>query len=64
MCEVFGLEFCTVSLYDLNHILEDVLNFATADNFWCATFERAVEKYIVKPTNKKGLKKSHIQSEE
>ena len=62
--EVFGLEFCTISFHNHNHIHEDVLNFGATDNFWCATFERAVKKYISRPTNKKGLEKTYAHSKE
>ena len=62
--EVFGLEFCTISLHNLIHIHEDILNFGMTDNFRCATFERAVKNYISRPTNKKGLEKIYAHSEE
>ena len=62
--EVFGLEFCTISLHNLIHIHEDVLKFGVTDNFWSATFERAVKNYISRPTNKKGLEKIYAHSEE
>ena len=62
--EVFGLEFCIILLHNLIHIHEDVLNFGATDNFCCATFERVVKKYISRPTNKKGLEKTHARSEE
>ena len=62
--EVFGLESCTISLHNLIHIHEDVLKFGVTDNFWCATFERAVKNYISRPTNKMGLEKIYAHSEE
>ena len=45
-------------------IYEDVFNFGGTDNFWCATFERAVKKYISRPKNNKGLEKKYAQSKE
>ena len=50
----FGLEFRSILL---NFVWNPwgVFNFGVTDNFWCATFERAVKKYISRSKNNKGL---------
>ena len=44
--ELQGLQMCTISLHNLIHIHEDIINFAACDNYWCAVFERAVKHYV------------------
>ena len=61
--EVQGLEMCTVSLHNLTHIHEDLLNFSASDNHWCAVYECAVKNYVKKPHNCKGIEISFARSE-
>ena len=53
--EVQGLEMCTISLHNLLHIHEDIINFSASDNVWCAVFERAVKEYVKKSHNGKSI---------
>lgn len=61
--ECQGLKMCTISLHNLVHIHEDIINFSSPDNYWCATFERAVKQYVKKSHNCKGIEASFAQSE-
>lgn len=61
--EVQGLEMCTISLHNLVHIHEDIMNFSSPDNYWCAVYERAVKEYIKKSHNCKGIESTFAQSE-
>jgi hypothetical protein len=36
--ELQGLSMCTISLHNLLHIHEDIINFSASDNVWCAVF--------------------------
>ena len=47
--EVQGLQMCTISLHNLLHIHEDIINFSTCHNYWCEVFERAVKHYRIYP---------------
>ena len=38
--ETQGLDMCTISVHNLFHVHEDILNFSATDNYWCAVFER------------------------
>lgn len=62
--EVQGLEMCTISMHNLLHIHEDILNFSSADNTWCAVFERAVKEYVKKSHNGKGIETTfaHVEA--
>lgn len=62
--EVQGLEMCTISMHNLLHIHEDILNFSSADNTWCAVFERAVKEYLKKSHNGKGIETTfaHVEA--
>lgn len=51
-----GLAMCTISVHNLPHIHEDILNFSAPDNICCAVFERAVKEYVKKSHNGKALK--------
>ena len=46
---------CTISLHNLLHIHEDIINFSASDNVWCAVFERAVKEYGKKSHNGKSI---------
>ncbi|CAH3173253.1 unnamed protein product [Porites lobata] len=49
--ETQGLDMCTVSVHNMLHIHEDIINFSATDNYWCAVFERAVKDYIKRSNN-------------
>lgn len=61
--EVQGLQMCTISLHNLLHIHEDIINFSACDNYWCAVFERAVKHYVKKSHNCKGIERTFASSE-
>ena len=61
--EVEGLELCTISLHNLIHLSEDIQNFSTSDNFWCAVHERAVKKYVKQSHNCKGVEVTFSKAE-
>ena len=61
--EVQGVKSCVVTLHNLLHIPEDINEFSTVDNYWCYTFERAVKKYVLKPSNGKNLELTFARSE-
>lgn len=52
--ETQGLEMCTISVHNITHAHEDLVNFASSDNYWCAVFERGVNKYVGRSHNCKG----------
>jgi len=54
---------CTISLHNLLHIHEDIINFSACDNYWCAVFERAVKHYVKKSHNCKGIERTFASSE-
>lgn len=51
-----GLAMCTISVHNVPHIHEYILNFSAPDNICCAVFERAVEEYVKKSHYGKALK--------
>ena len=53
--ETQGLDMCTISVHNLLHVHEDILNFSATDNCWCAVFERAVKDYVKRSNNCKGV---------
>ena len=61
--ETQGLDMCTVSVHDMLHIHEDIINFSTTDNYWCAVFERAVKDYIKRSNNCKGVEATFAKAE-
>lgn len=61
--EVQGLQMCTISLHNLLHIHEDIINFSACDNYWCAVVERAVKHYVKKSHNCKGIERTFASSE-
>ncbi|XP_048586101.1 uncharacterized protein LOC125568272 [Nematostella vectensis] len=61
--ETQGLEMCTISVHNLTHAHEDLINFAASDNYWCAVFERAVKKYVGRSHNCKGLEMTFAKAE-
>lgn len=62
--EVQGLALCTISMHNLLHIHEDIINFSASDNVWCAVYERAVEEYVKKSHNGKNIEATlaHVES--
>ena len=52
--EVQGLAMCTISMHNLLHLHEDIINFSASDNV-CAVFERAVKEYVKKFHNGKNI---------
>ena len=50
-----GFEMCTISLHNMIHVHEDIMNFSATDNYWCAVFERAVKDYVKRSQNCKGV---------
>ena len=54
---------CTISLHNLLHIHEDIINFSSTDNYWCAVYERAVKQYVKMSNNCKGIELTFAQSE-
>ena len=61
--EAQGLEMCTISVHNMIHIHEDVINFSATDNYWCAVFERAVKSYVKRSRNCKGVERSFTKAE-
>ena len=62
--EVQGLALCTISMHNLLHIHEDIINFSTSDNVWCAVYERTVKEYVKMSHNGKNIKATfaHVES--
>lgn len=61
--ETEGMKSCVVTLHNLNHLSEDIERFASPDNFWCYTFERAVKGYTQRPSNAKNLEHTFARAE-
>lgn len=61
--EVQGGKYCTISLHNLIHMVDDIKRFSSPDNYWCYTFERAVHNYVEKSSNKKHLELTFTRSE-
>jgi hypothetical protein len=61
--ETQGLEMCSISVHNMKHLHEDILNFSSADNYWCAVFERAVKDYVKRSHNCKGVEATFAKSE-
>ena len=55
MEEEQGLALCTISIHNLLHIHEDIINFSTSDNVWCAVYERTVKEYVKMSHNRKNI---------
>lgn len=58
-----GLEMCTISVHNMLHVHEDILNFSATDNYWCAVFERAVKDYVKRSHNCKGVEVTFASAE-
>lgn len=61
--EIQGLQMCTISVHNLTHIHEDIINFSSPHNYWCAVYERAVKQYVKKSHNCKEIEATFAQSE-
>ena len=61
--ETQGLLSCTISMHNITHVHEDLMNFSASDIYWCAVFERAVKHYVKKSHNCKGLEITFSKSE-
>ena len=61
--ETQGLEMCTISVHNMTHVHEDILNFSATDNYWCAVFERAVKSYVKRSHNCKGVEVTFAKAE-
>ena len=61
--ETQGLDMCTISVQNLLHGHEDILNFPATDNYWCAVFERAVKDYVKRSNNCKGVEGTYAKAE-
>lgn len=61
--EAQGLDMCSISVHNMLHIHEDILNFSATDNYWCAVFERAVKDYVKRSHNCKGVEGTFAKAE-
>lgn len=61
--ETQGLDMCTVSVHNMLHIHEDIINFSTTANYRCAVFERAAKDYIKRSNNCKGVEATFAKAE-
>ena len=44
--EEIGADQCVITCHNTTHIVEDILRFGHADNFWCFHNERAVQRFV------------------
>ena len=61
--EAQGLDMCTISVHNMTHVHEDIINFSATDNYWCAVFERAVKEYVKRSHNCKGVEVTFARAE-
>lgn len=61
--EVQGLALFTISMHNLLHIHEDIINFSASDNVWCAVCERAVKEYVKKSHDGKNIEATFAHAE-
>ena len=54
---------CTISVHNVLHVREDIMNFSATDNYWCAVFERAVKDYVKRSKNCKGVEGTYAKAE-
>ena len=57
------MAMCTISMHNLLHLHEDIINFSASDNEWCAVFERAVKEYVKKSHNGKNIEATFAHAE-
>ena len=60
--EIQGLQMCTISVHNLTHIHEGIINFSSPDNYWCAVYEWTVKQYVKTSHNCKGIEATFAQS--
>ena len=53
--ESYGLRACKVIVHNLIHLKDCVQRFGSLDNYWCYSFERAVQRYTNTPHNCKNI---------
>lgn len=58
-----GTKSCVVTLHNLLHLPEDIMNFSSLDNYWYYSFERAVKKYVKRSSNCKNLETTFANAE-
>lgn len=58
-----GITACVKTAHNLIHIPQDVLRFGHPDNFWCFSFERAVQRYVKTSCNYKNIECSYAKRE-
>lgn len=58
-----GVAVCVVTGHNLLHIKNDVKRFSHPDNYWCYTFERAVQRYVKTKSNCKNIECSYAKRE-
>ena len=54
---------CTISVNNLLHVHEDILNFSATDNYWCAVFQRAVKDCVKRSNNCKHVEGTFANAE-
>ena len=62
--ETQGIHMCRITSHNLLHTSEDLIRFLASDNYWCYNFERAVKKYVRRPSNCKHIEKTYAHAEE
>ncbi|KXJ21525.1 RNA-directed DNA polymerase from mobile element jockey [Exaiptasia diaphana] len=63
MEETYGLQFCKITVHNLFHVKEDAMRFSHPDNYWCFSFERAVNRYVNTSTNFKNIECTYAKME-
>jgi len=58
--ETEGMKSCIATMHNLS---KDIKHFGPPDNFWCYSFERAVEGYTQRSSNAKHLEYTFARSE-
>lgn len=61
--ETESLKSCVITLHSLLHLPEDIERFSSPDNYWCYSFERAVNKYVRRSSNNKNLERTFALAE-
>ena len=63
VAESHGIFHYVVTLHNLEHISEDIVRFSSPDNFWCYSYERAVDRYTGYSSNCKNIEHSFAKAE-
>ena len=53
--EAEGIKSCVITHHNLLHYPEDIERFSSPDNYWCFTFERAVQRHLSISCNNKNM---------